>query len=65
MHGLADYWVYNFAEQRPGVIWIGTWYGANRFDTATGKFWAIALWAGKDRAEVERKIRETIESFTR
>jgi len=38
MHGLADYWVYNFAEQRPGVIWIGTWYGANRFDTATGKF---------------------------
>jgi ligand-binding sensor domain-containing protein len=38
MHGLADYWVYNFAEQQPGVIWIGTWYGANRFDTATGKF---------------------------
>jgi ligand-binding sensor domain-containing protein len=38
MHGLADYWVYNFAEQQPGVIWIGTWYGANRFDAATGKF---------------------------
>lgn len=38
MHGLADYWVYNFAEQQPGVIWIGTWYGANRLDTAAGKF---------------------------
>ena len=38
MHGLADYWVFNFAEQQPGVIWIGTWYGANRFDMATGKF---------------------------
>jgi ligand-binding sensor domain-containing protein len=38
MHGLADYWVYNFAEQEPGVIWIGTWYGANRFDVASGKF---------------------------
>jgi ligand-binding sensor domain-containing protein len=38
MHGLADYWVYSFAEQRPGVIWIGTWNGANRLDMATGKF---------------------------
>lgn len=38
MHGLADYWVYSFAEREPGEIWIGTWYGANRFDTAAGKF---------------------------
>lgn len=32
MHGLADYWVYSFAEQSDGTIWIGTWAGANRLD---------------------------------
>jgi ligand-binding sensor domain-containing protein len=32
MHGLADYWVYAFAEQSDGHIWIGTWNGANRYD---------------------------------
>ncbi len=37
MHGLADYWVYALGEERPGVIWIGTWYGANRLDSASGR----------------------------
>lgn len=27
MHGLADYWVYSFAQRRNGEIWIGTWNG--------------------------------------
>ena len=30
MHGLADYWIYSFAEQADGVLWIGTWAGVNR-----------------------------------
>jgi ligand-binding sensor domain-containing protein len=30
MHGLADYWVYSFAEQNDGTMWIGTWAGVNR-----------------------------------
>jgi len=34
MHGLADYWVYSFAEQSDGTIWIGTWAGANRLNPA-------------------------------
>lgn len=38
MHGLADYWVYAFAEQSDGTLWIGTWYGANRYDAANNKF---------------------------
>ena len=38
MHGLADYWVYAFAEQSDGHIWIGTWNGANRYDPADGTF---------------------------
>ncbi len=38
MHGLADYWVYSLAEAGPGVLWIGTWYGANRLDVASGRF---------------------------
>lgn len=38
MHGLADYWVYSFAEQEPGVMWIGTWAGVNRYDVAAGQF---------------------------
>ncbi len=38
MHGLADYWVYSFGEQRDGTVWIGTWYGVNRVDAKTGKF---------------------------
>ncbi len=38
MHGLADYWVYSFAEQPGGTLWIGTWAGVNRLDTADGKF---------------------------
>ena len=37
MHGLADYWVYTFAEQRDKIYWIGTWAGANRFDMKTKK----------------------------
>ena len=35
MHGLADYWIYTFAEQRDKVYWIGTWAGANRVDLRT------------------------------
>lgn len=38
MHGLADYWVYSFAEQEPGVLWVGTWAGVNRYEVATGQF---------------------------
>lgn len=38
MHGLADYWVYAFAEQPGGVFWIGTWEGANRVDLETMEF---------------------------
>jgi len=32
MHGLADYWVYAFAEQSGRRYWVGTWAGANRVD---------------------------------
>jgi ligand-binding sensor domain-containing protein len=35
MHGLADYWVYSFAEQDQKIYWIGTWAGANRVDLQT------------------------------
>ena len=35
MHGLADYWIYTFAEQRDKIYWIGTWAGANRVDLKT------------------------------
>jgi len=38
MHGLADYWIYTFAEQRDGIYWIGTWAGANRVDLKTMQF---------------------------
>lgn len=31
MHGLADYWVYSFAQQKSGPVWIGTWAGVNRW----------------------------------
>ncbi len=34
-HGLADYWVYSFAEQEEKIYWIGTWAGANRVDLKT------------------------------
>ncbi|MFM2121167.1 MAG: hypothetical protein RL722_2635, partial [Pseudomonadota bacterium] len=37
-HGLADYWVYAFAEQAGGDLWIGTWAGANKVDARTGRF---------------------------
>lgn len=37
MHGLADYWVYNFDEQHDGTLWIGTWHGVTRLDRKTGK----------------------------
>lgn len=30
MHGLADYWIYAFAEQANRDYWIGTWAGVNR-----------------------------------
>lgn len=38
MHGLADYWVYSFAEQSDGTLWIGTWAGLNKMNPETGKF---------------------------
>ena len=38
MHGLADYWVYSFAQQSTGTIWVGTWAGLNEFDPKTEKF---------------------------
>jgi ligand-binding sensor domain-containing protein len=38
MHGLADYWIYAFAEQKNGDLWIGTWAGANKVDARTGRF---------------------------
>ncbi len=38
MHGLADYWVYSFIEQKGGPLWIGTWAGANSVDLATMEF---------------------------
>ncbi|MFQ5469903.1 MAG: two-component regulator propeller domain-containing protein [Gammaproteobacteria bacterium] len=38
MHGLADYWVYSFAEQSDGTLWIGTWDGANALDKSKGEF---------------------------
>lgn len=38
MHGLADYWVYSFAEQKDGTIWVGTWAGLNRIDGETEVF---------------------------
>lgn len=31
LHGLADYWVYAFAQQKQ-TMWIGTWAGASRVD---------------------------------
>jgi len=38
MHGLADYWIYAFAEQKDGIYWVGTWDGANRVDLDTMEF---------------------------
>ncbi len=38
LHGLADYWIYSFAERGKGDFWIGTWAGASRVDLKTGKF---------------------------
>jgi len=38
MHGLADYWVYAFAEQQDRKFWIGTWAGANLVDLDTLQF---------------------------
>jgi len=35
MHGLADYWIYVFAEQQDKIYWVGTWAGANRIDLET------------------------------
>lgn len=32
MHGLADYWIYAFAEQEDSQYWVGTWDGASRVD---------------------------------
>lgn len=37
MHGLADYWVYSFAESTDSM-WVGTWAGISRIDRKTGKF---------------------------
>ena len=41
MHGLADYWIYTFVEQRDKIFWIGTWAGANRVDLKTMKITTI------------------------
>jgi ligand-binding sensor domain-containing protein len=38
MHGLADYWIYSFAEQADGTLWIGTWAGANSYDPKSERF---------------------------
>ncbi|HSD60524.1 MAG TPA: two-component regulator propeller domain-containing protein, partial [Burkholderiales bacterium] len=38
MHGLADYWIYAFANQKDGTLWIGTWAGTSKVDPKTGKF---------------------------
>jgi ligand-binding sensor domain-containing protein len=38
MHGLADYWVYSFANASDGNLWIGTWAGVSYFNLKTGKF---------------------------
>ena len=38
MHGLADYWVYSFAEQSDGTLWIGTWAGLSRLDSEKEEF---------------------------
>lgn len=38
MHGLADYWIYSFAEQKNGSFWIGTWAGANAVDLESMQF---------------------------
>jgi len=38
MHGLADYWVYSFTEQKNKAMWVGTWAGLSRFDYKTGQF---------------------------
>lgn len=38
MHGLADYWIYSFANQKNGNLWIGTWAGVNMVDIKTMKF---------------------------
>jgi ligand-binding sensor domain-containing protein len=38
MHGLADYWIYSFAEQHSGRLWIGTWAGVNSVDLETMEF---------------------------
>jgi len=38
MHGLADYWIYAFAEQKDRQYWIGTWAGANKVDLDTMEF---------------------------
>ncbi len=41
MHGLADYWVYAFAEQSKRRFWIGTWAGANLVDLETMRFQTV------------------------
>ncbi|MEK6747855.1 MAG: two-component regulator propeller domain-containing protein [Pseudomonadota bacterium] len=37
LHGLADYWVYSFAEHPDGHVWIGTWAGVSVLDPASGQ----------------------------
>lgn len=38
MHGLADYWVYSFAQRKDGTVWIGTWAGLSVFDPNKATF---------------------------
>ena len=38
LHGLADYWVYAFAEAANRQLWIGTWAGASRLDLGSLTF---------------------------
>jgi ligand-binding sensor domain-containing protein len=37
MHGLADYWVYAFAQQGES-LWVGTWAGVSKVDLKTLAF---------------------------
>ncbi len=37
LHGLADYWVYSFAQQGE-YLWVGTWAGVSRVNLKTLEF---------------------------
>tara|TARA_R110002167_G_scaffold12233_2_gene52308 strand:- start:5932 stop:7053 length:1122 start_codon:yes stop_codon:yes gene_type:complete len=35
MHGLADYWIYSFADGDDDSLWVGTWAGVNHMNRDT------------------------------